>query len=79
MLAYANSKDEPFICETKAWKGQWDALADSHYLYVGYYPQYLLREVQGVLDELGLADEVLVKYSSDEDDSSRTAAEVGGN
>jgi hypothetical protein len=67
VLAYANSKEEPFISETKAWDGLWDALPGSRYLlYVGYFPQYLLREVQGVLEELGLADEVLVKYSSDE-------------
>ena len=43
---------------------------------MGFFPQYMLLEVQGVLDELGLADEVLVKYSPDEDDGSWTAAKV---
>lgn len=41
---------------------QWDALADSHYLFMGLFPQYMLGEIQGVLDALGLADEVFVKY-----------------
>jgi hypothetical protein len=76
VLAYSTSRKEPFIFETKTREGRWDALADSHYLYMGFFPQYMLREVQGVLDELGLADEVLVKYSP-EDDGSWTAAEVG--
>ena len=49
---------------------------DSHYLYMGYFPQYMLGHVQGVLYELGLADEVFVKYSPAEDDGSWTAAEV---
>jgi hypothetical protein len=44
---------------------------------MGFVPQYMLGAVQGVLDGLGLADEVLVKYSSDEDDGSWPAAEVG--
>jgi hypothetical protein len=76
VLAYSTSRKEPFILETKAREGQWDALADSHYLYMGFFPQYMLREVQSVLDELGLADEVLVKYSSDEDNGSWTGPEV---
>ena len=67
VLAYSTSRKEPIIFETKAWESQWDALADSHYLFMGFVPQYMLREVQDVLDELGLADEVLVRYSSDED------------
>jgi hypothetical protein len=35
---------------------------------MGYFPQYMLGHVQGVLDQLGLADDVFVKYSADEDD-----------
>ena len=75
VLAYSTSRKGP-IFETKEWESQWDALADSHYLFMGYVPQYMLGEIQGVLDALGLADEVLVKYSP-EDDGSWTAAEVG--
>ena len=69
VLAYNTSRKGP-IFETKEWESQWDALADSHYLFMGFVPQYMLGEIQGVLDELGLADEVLVKYSSDENDGS---------
>lgn len=76
VLDYSASKNEP-IFETKAWESQWDALMDSHYLFMGYIPQYMLGHVQGVLDELGLADEVFVKYSRDESDVSETAAGVG--
>jgi hypothetical protein len=64
VLAYSTSRKGP-IFETKAWESQWAPL-DSHYLFMGYFPQYMLRDVQGVLDELGLADEVFVKYSEDD-------------
>jgi hypothetical protein len=47
---------------------------------MGYVPQYMLGHVQQVLDELGLADDVRVKYSPDEDDvdSARVALAVAG-
>jgi hypothetical protein len=76
VLAYSASKRGP-IFNSKQSERQFDALPDSHYLFMGYVPQYLLRHVQGVLDELGLADNVLVKYSPDEDEVTWTAADVG--
>ncbi len=76
VLDYSRSRKGP-IFEKEEWKGQFDALADSHYLFMGLFPQYMLGHVQGVLEELGLADEVLVKFSPAEDDVSWTGAEVG--
>lgn len=48
---------------SKAWNGQWDALDEAHFLYMGWDLHYMLSAVQGVLDEAGSAPEVLVKYS----------------
>lgn len=42
-------------------------LGDSYYLYAGLFPQWALEETQRVLDELDLADQVIVKYSTEED------------
>ncbi|WP_439593938.1 DUF262 domain-containing protein [Microbacterium sp.] len=46
-----------------AWNGQWDALDDENFLYMGWDLHYMLTAVQGVLDEAGSAPEVFVKYS----------------
>ena len=46
-----------------AWNGQWDALGDGTFLYLGWDSRYMLSAVQGVLEEAGLAPEVFVKYS----------------
>jgi hypothetical protein len=46
-----------------AWTGQWDALDDENYLYMGWDLHYMLTAVQGVLEEAGHAPEVFVKYS----------------
>ncbi len=46
-----------------AWNGQWDRLAEGHYLYLGWDSRYMLTAVQGVLEEAGWASEVFVKYS----------------
>jgi hypothetical protein len=46
-----------------AWNGQWDALDDENFLYMGWDLHYMLTAVQGVLDEAGYAPEVFVKYS----------------
>ena len=46
---------------------RWDALPPSHYLYMGLFPQHMLGEIQGVLRELDMADDVFVKYSTDDD------------
>lgn len=47
----------------QAWNGHWDALDDTHFLYMGWDSRYMLTAVQGVLDEAGIASEVFVKYS----------------
>lgn len=51
------------IYAAQSWNGQWDALDDEHYLYMGWDSKYMLTAVQGVLDEAGIAAEVFVKYS----------------
>jgi hypothetical protein len=51
------------VYDEMAWNGQWDALDDAHFLYMGWDSHYMLGAVQGVLDEAGLASEVFVKYS----------------
>ncbi|MEV8369318.1 DUF262 domain-containing protein [Microbacterium sp. NPDC064584] len=48
---------------SKAWNGQWDALDEAHFLYMGWDLHYMLSAVQGVLGEAGFAPEVFVKYS----------------
>lgn len=35
---------------------------NGHFLFMGFFPQYALDEAQRVLDELGIADEVFVRY-----------------
>lgn len=42
------------------------ALDDSHYLYNGWIPQYLLVNIQTLLEKLELADDVLIKYASED-------------
>ena len=37
---------------------------ESHYLYAGWDPQYLLTNIQALLDQLDLADGVLIKYAT---------------
>lgn len=51
------------IYEATAWKGQWDELDGSHFLYMGWDSHYMMTAVQGVLEESGIAAEVFVKYS----------------
>jgi hypothetical protein len=46
-----------------AWKGQWDALDDENFLYMGWDSNYMMSALQGVLEESGIAAEVFVKYS----------------
>jgi len=45
-----------------AWRGEWRQLGDSHWLFVGYYPQHLLELTQDLLSWFGVAEEVFVKY-----------------
>ena len=61
-LAYSARRGGP-IYDEMAWKGQWDELDDSHFLYMGWDSNYMMSAVQGVLEESGIASEVFVKYS----------------
>ncbi len=51
------------VYAARSWKGQWDALDEAHFLYMGWDSKYMLTAVQGVLEEAGVAAEVFVKYS----------------
>jgi hypothetical protein len=62
VVAFSSRRGGP-IFEARAWNGQWDALDEAHFLYMGWDSRYMLSAVQGVLDEAGLASEVFVKYS----------------
>lgn len=61
-LTYCAEHGGP-IYDEMAWKGQWDELDDSHFLYMGWDSHYMMTAVQGVLEESGIAAEVFVKYS----------------
>jgi hypothetical protein len=61
-LAYCANHGGP-IYDEMAWKGQWDELDGSHFLYMGWDANYMMTAVQGVLEESGIASEVFVKYS----------------
>ena len=62
VVAFSARRGGP-IYDAQAWNGQWDALDETHSLYMGWDSRYMLTAVQGVLDEAGLAPEVFVKYS----------------
>ena len=62
VVAYSARRGGP-IYETQAWNGQWDAIDDSHFIYMGWDAKYMLTAVQGLLDDAGFAPEVFVKYS----------------
>lgn len=51
------------IYPAKRWNGQWDALSDDSFIYMGWDSKYMLSAVQGLLDDAGYAPEVFVKYS----------------
>ncbi|MBN9171987.1 MAG: DUF262 domain-containing protein, partial [Microbacterium sp.] len=61
-VAFSGRNGGP-IFPARAWNGQWDALDDDHFLYMGWDSKYMLTAVQGVLEEAGLAREVFLKYS----------------
>lgn len=65
VLDYSATHNGP-IFKTQAWNGRWQRLGD-HYLFMGFFPQYMLAAVQEVLDELDMADGVLVKYAMNDD------------
>ncbi len=62
VVAFSARRGGP-IFEAQAWNGHWDALDDSHFLYMGWDSKYMLTAVQGVLEEAGIASEVFIKYS----------------
>ncbi len=62
VVAFSARRGGP-VFDEQSWKGHWDALDESHFLYMGWDSKYMLTAVQGVLDEAGLASEVFVKYS----------------
>jgi hypothetical protein len=66
VLAYVQRHNGP-IYMTKQWNGQWDPLPGSHFLFMGLFPQYMLQEVKDVLDALLLAEDVFVKYATDDE------------
>ncbi|WP_102192885.1 DUF262 domain-containing protein [Microbacterium aurantiacum] len=61
-VSYCANHGGPIYGEM-AWKGQWDELDESHFLYMGWDSNYMMNAVQGVLEESGIATEVFVKYS----------------
>lgn len=62
VVAFSARRGGP-VYDAQSWNGHWDALDDTHFLYMGWDSRYMLTAVQGVLDEAGLASEVFVKYS----------------
>lgn len=68
VLDYSAAHNGP-IYKTQEWNGRWEKLGD-HYLFMGMFPQYMLAAVQGVLDELDMADNVFVSYSMNDDENS---------
>lgn len=66
LLAYSAAHDGP-VFETQEWKSHWQPLPGSHYLFMGWFPQYMLGAIQEILDDLDMADDLLVKYSTDDD------------
>ncbi|WP_159498552.1 DUF262 domain-containing protein [Microbacterium sp. 18062] len=62
VVAFSERRGGP-VYDTMAWNGQWDALGEGAFLYMGWDSRYMLTAVQGLLEESGLASEVFVKYS----------------
>jgi len=61
VLAFSAGNGGP-VFDSQAWASTWVPLGDTHWLTTAAAPQYLLRDLQGVLVALGLADEVFVRY-----------------
>lgn len=61
-ITYSANHGGPIYNEM-AWKGQWDALDDENFLYMGWDSNYMMSAAQGMLEESGIAAEVFVKYS----------------
>ena len=67
VVAYCEARKNPPIGTVREPGISVGALDDAHFLYTGLFPQYALAETQRVLDELGIADEVYVKYADDDE------------
>jgi len=61
VLAFSAGNGGP-VYESQAWNGEWEPLGDEHWMFAGQLPQVALRDLQGLLDHVGLAAEVFVKY-----------------
>ncbi|OJX65587.1 MAG: hypothetical protein BGO95_01630 [Micrococcales bacterium 73-13] len=61
VLAFSERHRGP-VFDAKAWSGEWAPLGDTHFLFLGLFPELMLEALQGVLAELGIADEVFVVY-----------------
>ena len=67
VLAYTIAHDGP-VFPTREWNGHaLGPLDEVHYLFIGWFPHYMLSDLQRILDELGLADEVLIKYATNDE------------
>ncbi|MBO9577840.1 MAG: DUF262 domain-containing protein [Microbacteriaceae bacterium] len=66
LLAFSARHRGP-VYDAPAWPGDWAELpaigGDARWLFQGLAPRFLLAWTQELLEELGLADEVLVKYA----------------
>ncbi len=62
-----SDRHNELIFKTKAWNGQWEPLDPHHYLFMGLFPQWMLADLQGMLDELNLAETVLIKFSTSDE------------
>lgn len=62
LLSFTARRGGP-VYSAQSWKGPWDVLDESHFLYMGWDSKYMLTAVQDVLAEAGLAAEVFIKYS----------------
>ena len=61
VLAFSERNRGP-VFDAKAWGGDWVPLGEEHFLYMGLFPGHMLEALQGILAELGIADEVFVVY-----------------
>jgi hypothetical protein len=67
VLAYSESHNGPIFQEAEKHR-RFDVLPGSHYLFMGLYPQYMLGEIRAVLDDLDMADDLFVKYATEQDE-----------
>jgi hypothetical protein len=56
------------LFSTVAQHAKWELIAPDLYVNMAWIPQWHLKEIQDLVDELDLADDLLVKFASDEAD-----------